>query len=266
MKTLISLAVYLAVAMQLLAQCPDIHHAISDKGIVLKNEDANLELNDYLLINESNGFSYYQRVGTTIPNFVLDDNTHPFEGHLRVNGRTCIYANPKVQVLKDANLKVASTGFNNVKLSWESAMSKNTEMRIERSIDAQRYQSLKNSTASKDQFHKSQYEFIDEQPLEGMNFYRIAQYDESGNLHSTSEVHGYFRAGKYSFTLVNNTLKPVFASTIKEIRLYDELGNYLKEVPIHNKSVQLGKMKNAGYYILKIKYQNVSSAHKVYLN
>ncbi len=102
------------------------------------------------------------------------------------------------------------------RLTWETESELNADHYIvERSGDATAYTSigiLKSSNVSSHSF----YSLIDEQPLKGMNYYRLNQFDKNGNhVYSNILLVDYNRTANNSFTIVSlpgknqfNIIKP----------------------------------------------------------
>ena len=75
---------------------------------------------------------------------------------------------------------------NNVKLIWTTASETNNDyFEIQRSIDAENFNTIGTIYGSGNSSTKIDYSFIDESPSRGTNYYRLVQYD----YNSDSEIH-----------------------------------------------------------------------------
>lgn len=76
--------------------------------------------------------------------------------------------------------KAAKEG-NHVKLLWSTAMEVNNDyFSIERSTDGQQFENVGRVTGAGNASEKMDYEFIDEAPVAGINYYRLKQIDYDG--------------------------------------------------------------------------------------
>lgn len=104
---------------------------------------------------------------------------------------------------------------NDVELKWiVSEQSQNRAFQIERSPDAQNWETLDQLAGAGTSFEEKNYSWIDRQPLEGTSFYRLRQIDYDGQF-SLSPVRKVERTGGIVFTVFPNPT--VSSTTVKTI-------------------------------------------------
>lgn len=116
--------------------------------------------------------------------FIIAGNSDSVDGDLTENkGSTDFWAirigSPLPVQLKEFSASLTSEQY--VKLSWESiAETRSKNFVVERSIDAIKFVSLSQITASLNSTTAKTYSFIDQKPIFGENYYRLKFYDDAG--------------------------------------------------------------------------------------
>jgi len=78
---------------------------------------------------------------------------------------------------------------NGIQVDWSTSQETNTShFVVQRSEDGIFFEELGSVTAAGNTTFAQQYSFLDEQPLEGSNFYRITQYDLDGRKSNSSVI------------------------------------------------------------------------------
>lgn len=104
---------------------------------------------------------------------------------------------------------------NHTTLNWQTATETNNRaFQIERSPDAQNWETLDQIAGAGTSFENKKYSWIDRQPLEGTSFYRLRQIDYDGQF-SLSPVRKVERTGGIVFTVFPNPT--VSSTTVKTI-------------------------------------------------
>lgn len=179
--------------------------------------------------------------------------------------------NITVEATEVTALPVALTYFeaqlrdNVVALDWETAFEENNEyFAVERSFDGQQFETIGKVNGAGDAAVAMRYEFIDEAPQVGLNYYRIRQVDFDGTetMYNTQVV----RVGA---TLANNDIKIAPNRTQGQFNiltssaldgditysLYDMSGQLIRtetyDASNTAKSVDLANM-SSGMYVLQL--------------
>ena len=124
-------------------------------------------------------------------------------------------------------------GDNFTTLHWETASETNNRaFQIERSPDAQNWETLDQVAGAGNSFEQKKYDWTDRQPLDGTSYYRLRQFDFDG-LTSLSPVRKVERTGAVVFSVfpnptVSSTTVKTISSTEGEalIDLVDATGRY----------------------------------------
>ncbi|HVD97731.1 MAG TPA: autotransporter-associated beta strand repeat-containing protein [Cytophagaceae bacterium] len=163
---------------------------------------------------------------------------------------------------------------NSNELNWVTANEINSSYyEILRSSDGINFESIGNINAAGNTSSSSTYVFIDDSPLSGMNYYKLAQYDFNGNS-TTSSIIAINNHEEGVFTI--NALYPNPASEFVAINfesevagsydviLYDELGKELAKIIMEGRigknqfKLPLDNYSNGKYFIRIVNPKNES--------
>ncbi|PCJ65294.1 MAG: hypothetical protein COA58_10575 [Bacteroidetes bacterium] len=152
-------------------------------------------------------------------------------------------------------------------LFWNTASElNNKEFIIERSLDGHLWNSIGTVTGMGNTNYKVDYTFVDESPLEGLNFYRLKQIDYDG-LFNYSSIVKLMSVTKRTITISQTMdrkklrIKNVGQDdTIDKINIYDFNGrDVTSKTIIHNRNTIIDiSYLSPGMYILLVNHQ----AHK----
>ncbi|NIJ55478.1 hypothetical protein [Dyadobacter arcticus] len=147
------------------------------------------DLSTHTLTNPSQFYSY------SIPTSFNNLTANTFSIRIYGNGPTTIYGtlwfdeiiiNGQVLAIIlpiDLTYFKAESEEKKVKLSWETALEKNSkEFIVERSADLKDFESIGKLNAAGDATGRLQYEFVDENPFAGVNYYRLRMVDRDGSF------------------------------------------------------------------------------------
>lgn len=154
----------------------------------------------------------------------------------------------------------------NIKLLWTTAMELNNDyFTIERSSDAINFSTIDKIDGAGNSNENINYEFIDLNPLNGVNYYRIKQTDFNGEF-SYSELKAMKCNSEIEFSIYPNPfedqLKVIFSEEIKEsirISINDSFGRIVYDKIVKDISVleiDLDDNLRAGTYVLKATFSN----------
>jgi hypothetical protein len=163
---------------------------------------------------------------------------------------------------------------NSNELNWVTANEINSSYyEILRSSDGINFESIGNVNAAGNTSSSSTYVFIDDSPLSGMNYYKLAQYDFNGNS-TPSSIIAINNHEEGVFTI--NALYPNPASEFVAINfesevagsydviLYDELGKELAKIIMEGRigknqfKLPLDNYSNGKYFIRIVNPKNES--------
>ncbi len=137
-----------------------------------------------------------------------------------------------VQVLKSATLPVELLTFtarpetDGILLHWTTATERNTDrFIIERSVDAQNWSAIGTQPAGGNSLVAIGYAFLDQAPVQGMNYYRLRMQDLDGYFdYSWTATAEWKDAGQLCFPNPNDGTFRVRTSTNTPIEVIDALG------------------------------------------
>ena len=159
-----------------------------------------------------------------------------------------------------------------VKLMWQTATEYNSDkFVIERSGGGISFAQIGTLISAGDSLHKTDYSFIDEQPLQGANYYRLKMIDKDDRF----EYSGVIKAEK-NLNDVNTTVypNPVSTSLIVDglrggqqhtIQLLDMAGHIVLEAQTKNTmlSLNVGKQSQGVYWLRIITDGRVITSRKI---
>ncbi|WP_118975320.1 T9SS type A sorting domain-containing protein [Taibaiella koreensis] len=157
-------------------------------------------------------------------------------------------------------------------LNWSTAMEHNNDhFEIERSADGRSFNVIGKVQAAGNSTEVQDYSFIDEHPVSGMNYYRVAQIDADGK-HSTTVVKALgFDCGNHAVrvypTVTEGTVYVAMPSGYEQARIMviDINGRQVRaDIPKDGlvRVVRLSSLA-AGTYLLKIEHDNRLETFKI---
>lgn len=159
----------------------------------------------------------------------------------------------------------ADRGEQGIQLNWTTASEENNEgFEIQRSPDGLSWKSIEFIRGMGTSFVTNNYLFTDEQPISGVNYYRLKQMDYDG-LFSFSKVNSVVWSVKDVYKIFPNPAgDQVWIKTDKtffpEIRIYDTRGRLVDRYPAGTEYIDLSDMEK-GIYYLEIKDVNRVEQH-----
>jgi len=160
-------------------------------------------------------------------------------------------------------LPIGTTSFtaqpqeHNVNLQWTTATQQNSKyFAIERSMDGANWSSIGQVTAAGNSQDLLQYNYVDQMPMTGANFYRLQVVSDDG-----SSVYSAIRNVNFSGTAiainwypnpVHNQLTVTSTSTLKSLTLLTLDGRILQTVagPTSNQSIDLSRYSFGIYFLI----------------
>ena len=168
------------------------------------------------------------------------------------------------------NYFTAEKNNSSVNLNWSSALEDNSkEYRIERSADGQSFMDIGNIHA---RGFASKYQFIDQAPLVGNNYYRLKMVDMDEKFEYSKSIRINFDkevlitvkpnpASRFAYISISNPSNSV------SLRIYDAEGRGVKELRLQSAGNQLLKVDLTGIpdgvYILQLKADHYTSSQKL---
>lgn len=172
------------------------------------------------------------------------------------------------QIDVDCTLPVELISFDAVKqnnqsvLSWSTASEKNNKhFVIQRSSDGIQFESIGSLLGKGSSSSTQYYAFVDNQPLQGLNYYRLKQVDDDGSV-SYSRILQLLYDKALDITVYPNPSRDIFQLSIAEeaalqAELYNTLGQRMSEqlnaISATDFMINLSD-KSDGIYYLKILY------------
>lgn len=167
---------------------------------------------------------------------------------------------------------------NKVKLEWNTASEQNNErFEIESSADGIKWKTIATVKGSGTSSESHTYQAYDNSPVNGLNFYRIKQYDFDGNSHvsaiKTLKMYVSNRAlitvspnpsrSGINFRIASQAAMDIEAvlTTINGITVHREVINNVQ--PNSATKLNLKQQPSPGIYILKLKGEGLSESIKV---
>jgi hypothetical protein len=128
----------------------------------------------------------------------------------------------------------ASSQSNSIQLDWQTAMEQNnSHFEIEKSMDGETFKKIGRVNGFGTTTEIQNYAFIDENPLNGQNYYRLKQVDYNGDFEYSDLVVAEFSRGRNTAFYPNPTRDELFIeSDIAEavsIQIYNLQGQLLKQ-------------------------------------
>lgn len=193
------------------------------------------------------------------------------------SGNNAIYQlgnNPQASKYTAFNLPVTITSFtaaklknNTVQLNWQTAQELNSDFyAIERSGDGDNFTSIGTVKAGGNSAVRLNYNYTDEAPLQGKNYYRLKAVDKDGSYaYSTTRV---VEMGTTAFSISPNPARNMVninGATGKLVQVVDASGKVLVSRPLKtgNNSISVAQLANGLYTVKIISNSNEVEVHKL---
>jgi len=182
-----------------------------------------------------------------------------------------------IVITHDCTLPVELVNFTGVRqeqqnfLTWNTASERNNHyFMIERSVDGIQFSSIGKVDGHGTTAEGSYYTFVDQDPIEGINYYRLAQYDVDGTIHYSAVVAiSHDDATQYQVSpnpfVDEVTINTHASDTRKTLQVVNVQGIVIAQYDIEAGAscIRVGRDFNPGIYILKIQDGNAQSVFKV---
>ena len=142
----------------------------------------------------------------------------------------------------------------NVKLSWSTASEiSNSHFEVERSEDGERFSTLDIVMGNGNSNTKQDYGFIDEKPMQGLNYYRLKQVDFDGAFEYSEIKVVEIKSNLPAIKISPNPAKDILlVSGIEEtnyrISIYNQLGSLVKTFITRENELEISEFPNGIYY------------------
>ncbi|MEM6697785.1 MAG: T9SS type A sorting domain-containing protein, partial [Bacteroidota bacterium] len=141
-----------------------------------------------------------------------------------------------------------------VLLQWQTSSELNNKgFHLERSPNGKEWKSITFIEGAGTSLATQDYEYLDQQPFKGVNYYRLKQVDlDSGSEYSEIRV---VKLCKFNFSIAPNPVQDVLYFTfddpqeIQQIRLYNAAGQIVKEIHSFDGQMDVQGL-DAGVYVL----------------
>jgi hypothetical protein len=158
-------------------------------------------------------------------------------------------------------------------LNWSTAMEKNNDyFMVERSADGRTFKEIGRQDAKGNSDVSQHYAYTDNAPLQGTNFYRIAQVDLDGKRSTTEIVNAYFSCENAGIKVYPTVTQGTVYVSLPEgyeqatLSVFNILSQQLSLSSIDNgqrlRTIQLNGLA-AGTYFLKIANGNTIESYKI---
>jgi hypothetical protein len=144
--------------------------------------------------------------------------------------------------------------------SWQTATELNTSyFMVQRSLDGKTFTDI--GTVKAVGSGANSYQFIDESPAEGTDYYRLKSVDKDGKFSYSKVLSISLSNNNYQLSIVPNPARDYFTvenSNLKEILVIDELGRMVidRKVTGTNISISLGNLSSGLYLVKGLKNDN----------
>jgi hypothetical protein len=165
-----------------------------------------------------------------------------------------------------ANLPVELISFNGYattkgsRLTWQTAMEKNNEgFEIQRSFNGRDWENIGFVIGKGTTQENQDYQFMDEQPRDGVNYYRLKQIDFDGRSDYSTIVNVEHESAQSKLRIFPNPIKDELniISGQGNATIYNILGQPVKQLVIKNEQSKINASDLAsGQYILHIQQPN----------
>jgi len=191
---------------------------------------------------------------------------------------TVMSASDTISVIKSGPLPLTWGKFNAEKqnnttalLTWNTLYELNTDrFAVERSADGNNYKEIGSVKAQGISGGKADYQFTDGTPLQGVNYYRLKEFDKDGKFNYSDVRSLTFDGLNGVVSLTPNPAKGKVTVTVNgntralKVYLVDGVGQKLQSYDMTGQYLQIN-LPNiaAGVYYIKIEGEGTSSQHKL---
>lgn len=186
----------------------------------------------------------------------------------RIKVRATVSASCSVALSADLiQLEVSKIGNTSV-LDWITSSEVNNErFDIERSVDGISFSKIGSIGGSGNSSQLKYYSFVDENPINGLNYYRLKQVDFDQQF-NYSEIVSLDMKNLFSIKIAPNPFSESFVVNVNEVGMknivvYDLTGIELIEVASEENNIELGYGLKSGLYIVKVSIAGTTQAYKV---
>lgn len=192
--------------------------------------------------------------GTNIVEFRSNNGESPFLDKISLELLTALPI-----VISSINATTTARG---VKVDWATTLEQNSDyMEIQKSYDGLVFKSLNTYESNGDSYKLNQYQYLDENPVEGVNYYRIKQVDLDGVVSYSKIVSAVVEpASKPSFKVYPTALIDQRTVTISSSAIYSGIKIYaisalgiVKSIGVTTQdktiSIDLSTLPKGNYYL-----------------
>ena len=156
-----------------------------------------------------------------------------------------------------------------VALDWVTASEYNNKgFEIQRSKNTKVWKKLAWVNGNKENQTKLHYTYVDENPFNGINYYRYKQIDESKQyLYSNIVSVPFERLSVELYPNPSSNYTRIHISTkqsIKKMSIYDLKGNFIKQLSVEDSEIDISQLPK-GAYTLKIDFIGSTIAKKIFV-
>lgn len=152
-----------------------------------------------------------------------------------------------------------------VLLQWATASEKNSAgFLVEKSTNGEDFRAIGSVLSAGNTMHRTDYSFVDEDPAEGANYYRLRQFDEDGSASLSNVVVAVFNGGQGTLSIYPNPARDAVHLTMPQqenegtmdVRVLDALGRIVHEARIASDGdtpqiIHVGALPS-GVYVLSV--------------
>ncbi|MEM0993981.1 MAG: T9SS type A sorting domain-containing protein [Bacteroidota bacterium] len=149
-----------------------------------------------------------------------------------------------------------ATDTEQVLLQWQTSSELNNKgFELERGTNGKEWKAITFIKGAGTSLETQEYEYLDQQPFKGINYYRLKQMDVDGAF-EYSEIR-VVKLGKFNLSIAPNPVQDVLYFTfddikeIQNIQLYNNAGQLVKEVSSFDGQINMQEL-NTGIYILVV--------------
>ena len=161
-----------------------------------------------------------------------------------------------------------------VLLNWQTATEINNDyFLIEKSTDGRNFEKLGTVHGNGNTYVSQQYELIDEQPIIGVNYYRLTQYDFDGSYEVFDQIVAIDYFAEYGIAVQPNPVKGdqiqlIYQTKISDnlqVDIYNSTGQRIKQLNIQTMAARnvfdfsLDGLSNGVYFIRTAQQGNIQS-------
>ncbi len=152
-----------------------------------------------------------------------------------------------------------------VLLQWATSMEKNSAgFLVEKCTDGHSFKAIGSVPSAGNSHHRTDYSFVDEEPSEGANYYRLQQLDEDGSASLSNVVVAVFKGDRGTLSVYPNpandvvhlAMYPQKREDVLDVRVMDTMGRVVHGARIGadrdaQKTIAVGALP-AGAYVINV--------------